>query len=461
MTLFGCVWLVGVVGLAARPLLPAKPSLSTLPQARLVASPETGWPQWRGPRRDGLCDETGLLSHWPAEGPRLLWSTNGLGRGYSAPIITGGRIYLTGDVEDALRIVALDLHGQTLWQATNGRSWKGPYPGARASCTFSEGRLYHLNAHGRVACLDATSGREFWTVDMRERFGARVNTWAFSENLLVDGPRVIVTTGGTRALMVALDKRTGATVWTTEPLRLGASDDPAHQRLPEPAGETEAASYASPILFTLAGRRHLVNCSLRHVFGADADTGALLWTRPLPTRHHVIGVTPVLVDDAVFVTAPHTEGGGLYQIVPQGSGVRVERLWASELDTCHGGLVLVGDTLFGSWYGRRGWAGLDARTGALRCQTQELAKGAVLYAERRLYCLSEEGEMALLNPTAKGFEFAGRFRLVPGRTSDAWTHPVILDGRLYLRYLETLYCYDIRAGQNAGPARTTDPSPKP
>lgn len=413
--------------------------------ARLIASPEPGWPQWRGPRRDGRSDETGLLPQWPEGGPKVRWKTSGLGRGYSAPILTGGRIYLTGEVEGELQIFALDETGNRLWQSKNGRAWTGPYPGARASCTYSEGRLYHLNAYGRVACLDAATGRELWAVELFEQFGGTVLTWALSENLLVDGPRLIVTPGGTRALMAALDKKSGATVWTTEPLRLDDSTDPAHERLAEPVGDTDRTSYGSPILFTLGGRRHLVNCSMRHVFGVDADTGALLWTRRMPTRYSVIAATPLLVGDAVFVTAPDTESGGLFGLQPDGSRLRIEKRWTTTLDTCHGGWVQVDDTLYGSWYRRKkGWAGVDVRTGEIRCQLDDLAQGSVLYADGRLYCLSQEGEMALLKPAGGRLEIVSRFRLVPDRVSDAWTHPVILDGRLYLRYQETLWCFDVR-----------------
>jgi outer membrane protein assembly factor BamB len=405
------------------------------------------WPQWRGPQRDGVCHETGLLQQWPEGGPKLLWSSKDLGRGYSAPIIVGERIYLTGDADDELHIFALDRAGRRVWQTRNGRAWKHPYPGARSSCTYSEGRLYHLNAHGRLVCLNADTGAELWAVNILERFGGKVIHWALSENVLVDGPRVIVTPGGSKGVMAALDKKTGETVWASEPLRLIDSDNPAHLRLTDPYGEVDSTSYASPILFKLGERRMLVNCSLRHVFGVDADTGRLLWSRPLPTRHQVIATTPVLVGDAVFVTAPDGEGGKLYRLHPEGERVRVEQLWRTELDTCQGGVVHHDGAMYGAMYRKRKeWVSLDARTGEVRAQFKEdLAKGAVLYADGRLYCLSEEGEVALLKPGADKLEAVGRFRLVPERKSDAWTHPVIVDGRLYLRYHETLFCYDIQA----------------
>jgi len=404
------------------------------------------WPQWRGPRWDGICDETGLLQQWPEGGPKLLWTSTNLGRGYCAPIVVGKRIYLTGDIGDELQIFALDLDGKRIWHTKNGAAWKGPYPGARASCTFSEGRLYHLNAHGRVACLNATNGAELWSVDLVERFGAKVIHWGLSENLLVDGARVILTPGGSKALIVALDKKTGETVWASEPLRLGESKPPAHERVTKPAGETDGASYASPILFRLGERRVIVNCSLRHVFGADADTGQLLWSRPLITRYSVIATTPVQLEDGVFVTAPDGDGGRFYRLHPDGKGLRVEEGWRTELDSCQGGVVYANGALYSAMYHpRKQWVCLDAQNGEVRFRLNDLAKGPLLYADKRLYCLSEEGEVALLNPTATEFKVEGRFSLVPERKSDAWTHPVISTGRLYLRYHETLFCFDVQA----------------
>jgi outer membrane protein assembly factor BamB len=433
---------LGVAGLGSAPAVPPEYEGPLLP----VGSPEAGWPQWRGPWRDGISRETGLLQSWPSAGPPLVWQATGLGRGYSAPILVDGRIILTGDGEDQLEIHALDLQGRPLWRTQNGESWKRPYPGARASLTYSQGRLYHMNAHGRVACLDAATGAEVWAFNVFERFGGRNITWALSECLLVDGPHVIVTPGGTQALMAALDKNTGATVWTTEPLRLGPSPSPAQQRVAEPAGETDRASYASPILVTLNGRRQIIGCSMRHLFGVDADNGRLLWTQPLPTRFEVIAVTPVLVGDAVFVTAPDTpDGGFLVRLSTRDDEIDATMVWRTLLDTGHGGVVKVGDALYGSWYRRnKGWACVDAASGEVRYSLPDLAKGSVLWADQRLYCLSEAGEVALLDPTPDGFRYEGRFRLVEGRVNDAWTHPVILNGRLYLRYQETLYCFDIR-----------------
>ena len=229
----------------------------------LIASAEPDWPQWRGPRRDGISDEKGLLPAWPEHGPRLVWKIGNLGRGWSSPIIVRDRLYITGDVGDDLVIYAFDLGGKPQWQTKNGESWTGSYPGARACCVYSEGKLYHMNAHGRVACLMPPRERNFGRVDVQQRFHASEPTWAFSECLLVDGPRLIVTPGSGKALMAALDKQNGRTLWTTGPL-----------------GE-DRATYSAPLLFRYGGRRTVANCSSAHGFGVDADTGKLLWTVPL------------------------------------------------------------------------------------------------------------------------------------------------------------------------------------
>lgn len=404
------------------------------------------WPQWRGPQRDGVCAETGLLPQWPEGGPKLLWASTNLGRGYSSAVNVGERIYLTGDLGDDLHIFALDLAGRHVWRATNGASWLKPYPGARSTVTFHDGKLYHLNAHGRVACLEAETGKEVWAVNILERFGGTNLHWGLSECLLVDGNRVIVTPGGSKGLMAALDKQTGETVWASEPLLLGDSPSPSQQRVAEPFGEVDGASYASPILFEQGGRRMIVSCSLRHVFGLDAETGRLLWTRPLPTRYQVIATTPVRINDAVFVTAPDGQGGTLYRLRVSTDGADVAAVWRTELDACQGGVVYWNGSLYGAMYRRKQtWVSLDAGTGATRYRLEGLDKGPVLYADQRLYCVSEDGEIALLKPGAEGFETKGRFQFVSGRRNDVWAHPVIANGRLYLRYNETLHCNDVKA----------------
>lgn len=391
-----------------------------------IASPEPDWPQWQGPRRDSISNEKGLLPTWPADGPKLLWKIGALGRGWASPIIVGGRLYITGDVDDAMVLFAFDRDGKPLWTAKNGKAWKGAFPGSRACCAYSEGRLYQMNAHGRAACFDAATGKEFWAVDVLERFGGRNITWAISECLLVDGPRVIVTPCGDKALMAALDKNSGRTLWTTEPL----AGDPV--------------SYSSPLLFRHAGRRLLAGCSAAQGFGVDAESGKLLWKVPLKSPHAVNVLTPVYGAGSIFFTTPYFFGA-CYRLQPGADGPQPEKAWDTTLDTCTGTVLLVDGLLYGSGYKKhKSWLAIDWKTGELRHEFKGLTSSAAVYADGRLYCLAEDGRAAMLRPTPKGFEVAGQFPLIAEKVNDAWAHPVLLDGRLYLRYHETLWCYDVR-----------------
>jgi outer membrane protein assembly factor BamB len=434
------LWLLAAPVLAGEERPQGSSGMGTAPSAiaeatadGLIASPDhpsggaRAWPQWRGPRRDGISRETGLLPSWPVGGPRLLWKVDGLGTGWSSPIVVDRRLYLTGDVGDDLLIFAFDSDGAPLWRTKNGRAWKGPYPGARACCAFSKGRLYHMNAHGRVACLDATSGNELWAVDILDRFDASNITWALSECLLVDGPRVIVTPGGRKALMAALDTQTGQPVWTTEPL--GA----------------DRTSHCSPILLRYAGRRLIVNCSSAHGFGVDADTGELLWTVPLRNEFGVNVATPVYGSGSVFFVTPYAEHGRLYRLRASAQGIAAEHVWTCPLDTVTGGAVLLGGTLFAAGYKRsKWWFGIDWRTGRTLCQLKGLTTGAAIYADGRLYVLDESGTVGLLKPGPGTLEIVSRFRLSAQPLHDAWAHPVLCNGRLYLRYHGTLWCYDVK-----------------
>ena len=394
----------------------------------LVASKEPGWAQWRGAYRDGICDETGLLPAWPEGGPKLLWKVTGLGRGWSAPIVTGETLYITGDVGKELFIYAYGLDGKRKWQAANGQAWRRAWPGARSCGAVSEGLLYHMNAHGRLVCLNPKTGKELWTVNVLERFEGKEPRWGLSECVLIDGPRVIVTPGGGKGLVAALDKKTGRTVWASE------------------AVPKERAGYASPTLFEYGGLRHLVGCSSRHVFGVNADTGKLLWRQPRPTRYEVIASVPVYHEGTVFAASPDGKESELFRLRVTGKQVRAEPVWTCHLNNLSGGVILLDGLLYGGGYRKYdGWMCVEHKTGRTRYHKQDLHSGAVVYAEGRLYCLSERGEAALLEPTPKGFQTHGRFRLVQGRKRDVWAHPVIHQGRLYLRYHDTLWCYDIRA----------------
>jgi len=248
-------------------------------------------------------------------------------------------------------------------------------------------------------------------------------------SMTISGP-AIVTPGGKKAVMAALDRDTGTTLWAT------------------PQIAKDSTGYASPLLLELAGRRQVVSYSTHHVFGVDAAKGTLLWKLPWPDKRPLIGPMAVLDGDAVLASGSSREGGMTMRIrlQPAGKGFKAERVWTAPVDNLHGGSVLLDGKLYLS--GNRthpDWACLDARTGKVLYKTKGRVKGAVIYADKRLYCLSQDGVMALLEPTDAAFRTHGSFRLVKPKRPDAWPHPVICDRRLYLRYHDTLYCYDIAA----------------
>jgi outer membrane protein assembly factor BamB len=394
-----------------------------------VRSAAADWPQWRGLKRDGISVESGLLQAWPEGGPKLLWKAAGIGRGYSSPIIAAGGVYITGDQDRELVISAFTLDGQPRWKAANGEPWKKSYPGARSSCSFDDGKLYHLNAHGVLACLDAATGGVTWAVNVLERYEAKNITWGLSESVLVQGERVYATPAGAKGLMVALDKRTGAPVWAT------------------PALEGEQASYSSPLLIQAGKRMLLVNGGSKNVFAVDAETGALAWQLPQADPKNTVCTTPVLAGRLLVFTSASRDYGAV-------SGVRlgegsVSRVWTRELKIGHGGTVCVGGRLYGSSSrgDMLGWAAIDAETGV---PTQvraagDLSDGSMIFADGRFYCLTARGGMTLQEVTAAGLRAVGSFQLaVEGKGQDAWAHPVVCQGRLFLRYHDTLYCYDVR-----------------
>ena len=395
----------------------------------LVRSAAPDWPQWRGPCRDGVSGEKGLLQSWPENGPKLLWKISGIGRGYSSPIIVAERVYITGDQDKELVISAFSLEGKPLWKTANGESWTKSHPGARSSCSFDDGKLYHMNAHGILACLDAATGDKVWAANMLERYEATNIMWGISESVLVHGDRVFATPAGAKGLIVAHDKRTGAPLWAAPPV----------------AGEQ--ASYSSPILIQAGKRKLLINGGSKNVFAVDAEKGDLVWKLPQVDPKNTVNTTPVLSGGMLLFTASSRDFGAVFGVrLGDGSATQA---WARELKISHGGTVCVNGWLYGS--SSRGdvlgWMRLDVETGKTMQvkPAADLSDGSVIVADGRLYCLTARGLMTLQELTDAGFRTAGTFRLTTeGKGQDAWAHPVICQGRLFLRYHDTLYCYDVR-----------------
>lgn len=385
------------------------------------------WPQFHGPNRDNMSTESGLLKRWPAEGPKLLWKSAECGRGYSGVAIANGLIFTAGDFGDEERVLALDLNGRLLWQMPNGASWTGPYPGARTTPTHDHGFVYQMNAHGKLTAFEAATGKVVWSVDLRERFGAKHGTWGLAENVAVEGNRVFCTPGGPKALLAALDKRTGRTLWVNTEL-------------------PEVAAYSSPILVTHGGRRQLITLTQRSIVSVDPGNGKLLWSHPHETPNDQNVNMALYRDGYVFTASGHSGGARVVKISADNRSAT--EVWhRRDLDNCHGSVMLLGDRLYGSACrsGGKGFFCADFQTGEVKGR-EKFGKLSLTSAEGLIYGLGNTGKMYLLSPRAEGFDIVSQFDAPHGTGKDEfWAHPVVCGGRLYIRHSDTLLAYDIRA----------------
>lgn len=388
----------------------------------------SSWPNFHGPNRDNISEETGLLSKWPVEGPRLVWKFSRCGRGYSGVSLADGMIFTAGDFGDVEMVIALDMNGRQLWKSPNGKSWTGPQPGSRTTPTYSEGILYQMNPAGRLAAFRARSGKELWAVDLRERFGAKHGIWAMSENVIVEGDYVFCVPGGSKALVAALDKNTGETVWTNTELQ-------------------ETAAYCTPALVTHRGVDMLVTLTQKSVIGVNAKTGKLLWSHPHVTKYDQNITTPVFKDGHVFVASGHSGGARLVKIGGEGDSAK-EIWWNEELDNCHGGVIFQDGYIYGSACkkGGKGFFCVDFLTGDVR-YLKKMEKLSLTCADGMLYGLSQQGKVLLIAHGPDKFEIVSSFELPKPGKMPAFAHPVVCGRTLYLRQAENLFAYDIRGSR--------------
>lgn len=387
------------------------------------------WPQWRGADRDAISGETGLMERWPDGGPPVAWAVENVGVGYSSLSVVDGRIYTQGDLEGVEHVICLrESDGQRVW-ATSPRPNSEGYrnnrgDGPRGAPTVEDGRVYTVGGRGDVLCLDAESGEKVWHVSFTEDLGGEVPTWGYSESPLIVGEMVIVTPGADGGTVVALNKNTGEVIW-----RSGGITEPAH--------------YSSAIVAELAGKRQIVQMAADSVFGLDADTGELLWRYEAPTNDVANICTPVASGDYVFATTAYGTGGGLVNVERSGDGFTADEVYFSdEMAVHHGGVVHLGDHLYGFAKGRL--ICMDFMTGQIAWSEQSVRKGSIVAADGMLYCLSEHHEMALVEATPEGYRERGRFEIeYLGKPS--WAHPVVANGRLYIRNQQELTAYDISA----------------
>lgn len=389
------------------------------------------WPAWRGPNRDGICQETGLLKEWPAGGPKLLWKATGLGEGYSGPSIVGDLLFTMGDRNGKEWVMALDLtkEGQEVWAAPIGpiRHTGDGYPGPRATPTYADGRVYTLGINGDLVCLDAKTGKEYWRRDLVKDFGGKIPQWGYAESVLVDGPWVIFTPGGQKATIAAVLKTTGRPVWQA------------------PVGDP--AAYSSVIKATLGKVDQYVTLTAKGVIGVRAKDGQPLWRYDRPASKVANVATCIWYRQTIFATSSYGTGAGLAWIKKSGTGFAAQEVYfTKDMKNHHGGVILVDDHLYGS--NDPGLLTcLDYKTGKVTWTDRSSGKGSLLYADGMLYARSEKGPVSLVAATPEGFQLKGRFDQPDRSGKPSWPHPVIANGRLFLRDQDVLLCYDVRAEQ--------------
>ncbi len=389
------------------------------------------WPQWRGAQRDGLSTETGLLASWPAEGPPLALKITGLGGGFSGVAVTGGRIYTVGDGADASYVLALEeTTGKIIWRAKLGAIGGGSgYPGPRCTPTVSGDLVYALGQFGDLICVESASGKEIWRVNLESDLGGKMmSVWGYSESPLVDGEFLICTPGGANGTLAALNKTTGAVVWRSKDL-------------------TDAASYSSPIAVEIGGTRQYLIVTGESVAGVAAKDGALLWRA---ARRGPIAVvpTPIFRDDCMFVSSADGAGCNLFKITSSNGVFAATQVYANKtMANHHGGIIMLGDHLYGYSEGK-GWVCQDFKTGAMVwSEKKQLGKGSIGYADGHFYLRAEkdQGTVALIEATPKGYTETGRFDPPDRSEKNSWPPPVIAGGKLYIRDQDVLLVYNIKA----------------
>ena len=396
--------------------------LSVLLLMQTVGLRAEPWLGWRGTYRDGKSQDKGLLKAWPDGGPKLLWKFSGLGEGFSNVAVTKRSVYATGATRGQLSLFRLSIaDGRVIWRQTHGPAWAKSYPGARATPSITGNRVYLLSGPGRIRCYDTTRGGPLWQRDVSE-FGGRPGGWGFAESVLLVGNLAIVTPGG-RKCVAALNNRTGRTLWTS-------------------AGNEGRAHYGSCIAMMFSGTPVVVNGTSAGLFGVDARNGRVLWTDSFAKGNTANCPTPAYSDGHVFWAVGYGKGGICLRLNKRGSKVTAQRAWTSRDIICHhGGYVIDRGYIYGNHQG--GWVCLDLRTGRVAWRARGVGKGSICYADGMLYLFSENGgRAALIEANPRQYTQCGEVR-VSGR-GPSWAHPVVAEGRLFLRYADTLYCFDVR-----------------
>ncbi len=398
------------------------------------------WPQWRGPNRDGIAADTGLLQTWPEGGPSRLFTATGMGGGFSSVAVADGRIYTMGDRRDGQYALAFnEADGAPLWATRVGEAHRDEYAGPRGTPTVDGDWVYVLGSGGILVAMDSATGRQRWSKSLLGDYGGPRPTWLFAESPLVDGPHVVVSPGSRRAAMVALDKATGKEIWRTTRPAFGS-------------GGVEGPDYSSMVISNGGGVKQYVRLTGRGVIGVRASDGAFLWGYNRVANGTANIPTPIVRDDLVFASSGYQTGAALLRLAesPQGQVMATEEyfLQGRTFQNHHGGMILLGDHVYAGHGHRLGFPMcIELATGVVKWggdfRNAGRGSAAITAADGHLYFRYENGLMMLIEATPEAYREKGQFQ-IPGVRQPSWSHPVVTGGRLYLREQDALHVYDLR-----------------
>ena len=378
------------------------------------------WPQWRGPNRDGISKETGLMKQWPEQGPPLAWKATGAGVGYSSLSVANGRLYTMGLRGDKEFVIAFDVAtGKEVWATAHGGAYRDSRgDGPRGTPTFEGGRLYSLGGNGDLSSIDAKTGKIIWSVNILQKFGGENIGWGISESPLVIGDKVIVNAGGPGASVVALNKKDGTLIWKSQ---------------------SDKAGYSSGMPVQIGDTTQVVFFTHQRAVGLDLKDGKLLWDYPRAANNVANVATPIIKGNRVFISSDYGTGAGMVEIKADGKATEV--YFTKDMRNHHSSSILIGDHLYG--FSSSVLTAMRFDTGEIAWKDRSVGKGSLVYADGHLYALSENGVVGLIEATPKGYVEKGRFRIQQD-SLPTWTHPIVVGGRLYLRDQGTIYAYDVR-----------------
>lgn len=388
--------------------------------------------QWRGPDRDGKYPDTDLMRSWPESGPELLLKKEGMGNGYSSPLVVDNMIYISGKREERDVLTKLDMDGNIIWETVYGYAWDQSFPETRSTPTIEDGRIYIMGGLGTVVCMDAESGEIIWQKDTHKEFEGEYHRWGMTESLLLTDKAVISSPTGERTVVVALDKKDGSLLWESKP-------------------QGGVRSYVSPLLIEHNGTRMILITTSEDIMGVDPENGEVYWNIDLASEYgYKAGRrnntnTPLYHKGEIYTTSGYDAQGVMLKLSENGKSAEVK--WHNGvLDVHHGGLVLVDGYLYGAnWInnGNGNWVCQEWDTGKKMWEQEWHNKGSIIHADGLLYIFEEKtGHIGLLEPSPEEFKLISSFRL-ESRSGPYWAHMAIFDKKLYVRHGSVLYVYDI------------------